>query len=449
VLIVNELKKFRLPRGIFPRPSVIVAVMILGTFFPSAPLGASLAVFALAFVQNTAYSLQSRAGNRTSNLYHFISAVFATTVFFVSLSFLVHLKVTLGVLLVYILGTMLGSVYGVRLSVRIERIIGAVAELGAEAKDQSLPLSRAVPGLLAILAIQVLMLVSVKAVVIILAVGFVGAWAIRCLRVPDGALRKTIAMGVIGMLSCAAILVYWGDSLPERFSVFEKEILLALGIAGAAFIANVLFSSLRIARSTDAYWFHLVLVLIHAVAGFTTYGVLVKANGNWFLFAPYLTAAILGSLLGAEWGKRIGASIGASWQARKIGKGELVFPRKQTALCLALFIPHFAYFGYQFSEQVWIAQSLTLGAALLQNSAFTVVSRARQRNHELYLEWASVFSNGIWFLTLSVLVFNDLSSYLLIPYLVGTGIGSLWGQNFAIALENKIGATMESTLKKG
>jgi len=396
--LIARLEKLGVPLGLIPRPSVIILVMIWGTTFPDIPWKESFVIAGLAFIQNAAYSLQSRAGNRTSNLYHFIAAVFATTVFFVSLSYLVYLKVTLAVLLIYIFGTMLGSVYGARLSLRIERAIGAVADLGTEARGQTLPLRTAVFWLSLVLVAEF------------------------------------------------ALLHY--NIVPSRFSQDGEGILLAVAIAGAAFVSNALFASLRVARSTDAYWFHLVLVLFQSAATIAIYGVLVEANGNWYLFGPYLTGSIIGSLLGADWGKRFGARIGASWHARKVGPQELLYPWKQFLVCLLLLVPHTAYFrATGLADALWLPQVLVLGAAMLQASAFTVVSRARQRNHELYIEWSSVFSNGIWFMTLNLLVVNELASYLVVPYIVGMGIGSLWGQNFAIHLEAEIGASMESSKK--
>lgn len=391
---IQRLEKCGVPLGLIPRPSVIVLIMIGGTLFPDIPWWSSLAIVALAFVQNAAYSLQSRAGNRTSNLYHFIAAVFATTVFFISLSYLVYLKVTLSVLLVYIFGTMLGSVYGTRLSMRLEQIIGVVADLGAETKNQVLPL-------------------------------------------------RTAVLGLSLLLACELVVLYTGI-IPSRFSHERTGLALAVLIAGAALVSNVLFASLRVARSTDAYWFHLVLVLLQAAANIAVYGVLVQANGNWYLFGPYLTGSILGSLVGAEWGKRLGARIGASWHTRKVGTQELLRPWKQVTVCALLLVPHVYYFGFPVLRESLVQQCLILGAALLQASAFTVVSRARQRNHELYIEWSSVFSNGIWFVTLNILVVHHMAPYLVIPYLVGMGIGSLWGQNVAIHLEAEIGATMDA-----
>ncbi len=385
-MLLENLRRVGIPLHEIPRPSAIVVILICGTLFPDIPFWESLPLMALAFVQNAAYSLQSRAGNRTSNLYHFIAAVFATTVFFVSLTYLIHLKVTLHVLLVYILGTMLGSVYGTKLSAFIERGIGAVADLGKEKKGQVLPLKKAVLWLSLLFALQVVLQVVLK-----------------------------------------------------MFFALKFDMLAMAEIAAAAFVAGLLFAMLRVVRNTDAYWSHLVLVLAQSAAGFITYQVLVEVN-NWYLFAPYLTGSVLGSLIGAEYGKRLGELIKAKWDARVLGSDEMPLPMRQAAVCTLLLVPHVLYFG----ANQWLAQVLVLGAALLQTSAFTIVSRARQRNHEQYLEWASVFSNGIWFITLNILVVNSLASYLWIPFLVGSGIGSLWGQAFAMRLEAEISARMDT-----
>ena len=381
-MLLNNLRRVGIPLHEIPRPTVIVLILIGGTLFPDIPFWESLALMALAFVQNAAYSLQSRAANRTSNLYHFIAAVFATTVFFISLTYLIHLKVTLHVLLVYILGTMLGNVYGTGLSAFIERGIGAVADLGKEKKGQTLPLRTAVIGLSLLFALQMLFI--------------------------------------------------------REFNTFAM-----VEIAVAALVASLLFAMLRVVRNTDAYWSHLALVLAQSTAGFLIYQVLVEVD-NWYLFAPYLTGSVLGSLLGAECGKRFGELIKAKWDVRTLKSDEMPLPTWQVAICALLLVPQIIYFG----TNEWSAQVLILGAALLQTSAFTVVSRARQRNHAQYLEWASVFSNGIWFVTLNILVVNSLASYLWVPFLVGSGIGSLWGQAFAMRLETEISATMDTPATK-
>ena len=78
--------------------------------------------------------------------------------------------------------------------------------------------------------------------------------------------------------------------------------------------------------------------------------------------------------------------------------------------------------------------------AFVQNISFTMVSRSRNRSNMTYHAICSVFSNGIWFLTMHQLVVADLSFWLLIPYIVGTVSGSLLGATVSMKIEKAIGA---------
>lgn len=75
-----------------------------------------------------------------------------------------------------------------------------------------------------------------------------------------------------------------------------------------------------------------------------------------------------------------------------------------------------------------------------QNVAFTMVSRSRNRDNMTYHAICSVFSNGIWFLTMHQLVVADLSFWLFIPYVAGTVAGSLFGAKVSMKIETAIGA---------
>lgn len=81
-----------------------------------------------------------------------------------------------------------------------------------------------------------------------------------------------------------------------------------------------------------------------------------------------------------------------------------------------------------------------LSLAFIQNVAFTMVSRSRNRDNMTYHAICSVFSNGIWFITMRELVVADLSWWLLMPYVVGTVAGSLFGAKVSMKIERAIGA---------
>jgi putative flippase GtrA len=78
--------------------------------------------------------------------------------------------------------------------------------------------------------------------------------------------------------------------------------------------------------------------------------------------------------------------------------------------------------------------------AFCQNVSFTLSSRSRNRNHKTYHLFAAILSNGVWYATLGMLVVNDMSWDLFIPYTVGTVSGSVAGMSVAEKIEKLIGA---------
>jgi len=84
---------------------------------------------------------------------------------------------------------------------------------------------------------------------------------------------------------------------------------------------------------------------------------------------------------------------------------------------------------------LWIAL-----LAFSQNVAFTLVSRARNRDNMIYHASTSVLSNGIFFLTFRELVMADMPWAFALPYIVGTVAGSLFGAKVSMKIERLIGA---------
>ena len=66
-----------------------------------------------------------------------------------------------------------------------------------------------------------------------------------------------------------------------------------------------------------------------------------------------------------------------------------------------------------------------LGLVILQNAAFTLVSRARNSSSLMYHTIASILSNGIWLLVIRKIILNLDNSILMITYLIGAVIGSI------------------------
>lgn len=346
-------------------------------------------VILLALMQNVAYTMQSRARLRSSDTYHAIAAIAATMAFFFSIKFLIAHRVTIDLLAPYTFATVAGNLWGKKLSERIERAIGAVANLGTPLDPKNA--QRAIPLRPALLVIATLFLVQ-------------------------------------------AAYHYQSGITPDPPAMAK--------IMVAAFGGAFLFSALNAARNTNAYWSHLVFVILHAIAGIATYDVILHATGNWSIFVPYVLGSVAGSIAGARSGKKIEAWLGSSWDAHTTAVGQLPLPYPQTVIAAAFILPQIALFG---TGTFALPTAMLFFYAALQQSAFTLTSRARQRSSDRYVEWTAVFSNGVWFLTLSELVAGSLASSLYIPYITGCVIGSLWGQGIALRIERAIGSVMATS----
>lgn len=89
---------------------------------------AHLALLGLAFSQNVSFSLVSRSRNRDNMTYHVIAAIFSNGIWFLTFRQLVTANMTLSLFPTYCAGTVIGSVVGVKVSMWIERLLGAASD---------------------------------------------------------------------------------------------------------------------------------------------------------------------------------------------------------------------------------------------------------------------------------------------------------------------------------
>lgn len=87
-----------------------------------------LTILGLAFIQNISFSIVSRSRNRNNLKYHLIAAGFSNTIWFLTFRMLVRGDMNFYLFLPYVVGTMTGSVFGVKISMFIERLLGASAD---------------------------------------------------------------------------------------------------------------------------------------------------------------------------------------------------------------------------------------------------------------------------------------------------------------------------------
>ena len=182
----------------------------------------------IAYVQNVSYSLQSRAGTRSSNAFHAFTAILASLVYFVTFRYLYQGQMPLMLLATYIFATVFGSLHGNIVSRRIEKYIGSQTE----APKNQPQLMRFWPSM----------------IVLIIAL-------------------------VLQVMFVSSVLSPWM-------------------IAGLAFLTltdNFAFAVLRLARSSDNYWFHGFAALLQAGAKFLGLAIMFNYEMSWALFLPTTT----------------------------------------------------------------------------------------------------------------------------------------------------------------
>jgi len=96
---------------------------------------AGLTILALAFAQNVSFSVVSRSRNRNNLTYHLIAATASNAVWFLTFRQLVLSDMSFALFPFYCVGTVFGSLFGVKVSMRIERWLGAEAD-GHLVKDK-------------------------------------------------------------------------------------------------------------------------------------------------------------------------------------------------------------------------------------------------------------------------------------------------------------------------
>ncbi len=89
---------------------------------------AQLTILMLAFFQNVSFTLVSRSRNRNNMTYHMIAAVGSNGIWFLTFRELVLADMSWLLAPFYIAGTVTGSLVGAKVSMFIERHIGALAD---------------------------------------------------------------------------------------------------------------------------------------------------------------------------------------------------------------------------------------------------------------------------------------------------------------------------------
>jgi hypothetical protein len=367
------------------------AVAVLTGHLPTALASTMLAVLGLAYTQNLTYGLQSRAALRNSNAYHALAAFAGNLTFFWSLQVLVRNELPLVLLAPYVFATIVGTLHAKTLSERIEGWLGINSLLGPAPKVEK--------------GKQAKSTVTLKPLLMVLTAALIAQVVFLSPSFGRGTLAALLVLTVLGSFS---------------------------------------FSLLRVARSTDHYWYHLGAVLVNLGVGFLSYLIMIRNQYDWALFLSTTTGSIIGSLVGADMGSKVGKKLQAKFDAH-VGTGvKVAWPGRQLAFVSLGLAVHLVAYGLA----GWKAALTLLAVSAWQAVSFTMVSRARQRDSKQYLAWTSVFSNGVWYLAMQALTAGAIGWDKAAPYIVGNAAGSLVGQTLAMKAEQATGALVDQPAPK-
>lgn len=88
----------------------------------------ALKILVLAFIQNISFSIVSRSRNRNNKKYHIIAALFSNSIWFLTFRELVLGEMNYLLFIPYVIGTVIGSTFGMSISMKIEKWLGATSD---------------------------------------------------------------------------------------------------------------------------------------------------------------------------------------------------------------------------------------------------------------------------------------------------------------------------------
>lgn len=221
-------------------------------------------------------------------------------------------------------------------------------------------------------------------------------------------------------------------------AIYAENIFVSFTIAGLVFVNSVAFSILRRSRNSSNTTYHVIASMVNSAVFYLLYRDLALSGMTFALFTPYCFGSILGGIAGQKTSSLIEKFIGATADAHLTTDIKNLVPLKSIAV---LFLA--AAVSIIFSDNRLLLIILTsLSAA--QQIAFSLVSRSRNRNNMAYHIVASIFSNGVWFLTFRQLHIKNWTPELYIPYAIGGAIGSVTGVAISMGIEKKLHITSET-----
>ncbi len=237
-------------------------------------------------------------------------------------------------------------------------------------------------------------------------------------------LAKKIVFGIASILVIVAIAT-------------TNNLLNSIYVALLVFGGGVSFSLVRRSRNSDNTTYHIFAFMVDSLLWFLLYKDLSLNDMALTLFPAYSLGSILGGLAGQKTSEKVERFLGTSADAHLTSTKRLM-PWKSIAILIVIGV----LFVLTMPNKTFIAYISIL--ALGQQIAFSMVSRSRNRDNLTYHMIASVFSNGIWFLTFRQLNRNDWNWSNYPVYATGGVMGSITGVGISMNIEKVLNITSDS-----
>lgn len=378
-------------KGLWPALVLLSAVSVQTTYFTPGAWLMILGVLGISYGQNICFALTARSRTRDNVAYHICAVLLSSFVSFLTFRTILgpNSNFPLEYLLVYIAGTMSGSLTGSYVSMWIESLTGArMEQVSKEEADRNAERNRQV-----------------------------GLKFFPCL----------IGFGWI-------------------FQVFyfsNESFIPLLFVTAFVFFPDMAYSMRTWIQNRDNYYLTLGVGLLTGVIDFFRWNFFVRLDMRWGVFVPYATGGTLGSVAGS-----LAASRFTKWFDKKTGnvssadahvkKGEVKKPDFRPVWVLLGMV---CFSVIVFPPKNLISAVWFVLATVFMQFSFALISRARQRNNDAYHLLAALCSNGSWFFVLHMVATMAKNDYsLFVPYAVGTAIGSFVGAWLAMQIERKVGA---------
>ncbi|KKS44020.1 MAG: hypothetical protein UV48_C0005G0017 [Candidatus Azambacteria bacterium GW2011_GWA2_42_9] len=346
---------------------------------------AVIILMAVAYLNNVSYSMVSRSAVRDNAPYHAFTVLLSNVLWYSTLNLLIKDDMTIILFVPYTVATVWGSFTGAVASMKVEKVFGITTNVDKKKASAKSALVQKV--LLVFLAI----------------------------------------FGII-------------------VAIYAENFAASLKIASLVFVNSIAFSILRRSRNTNNTIYHIIASIVNSIVWYLLYRDLALTGMTFVLFTSYCFGSVLGGLTGQKTSSVIERQIGATADKHLEKDGEsfsykeiLTLIPKKTVITLTLVATAFAAFQKNHSFLL-----ILTAFSAAQQIAFSMVSRSRNRDSMIYHVIASIFSNGVWFLTFRQLHVKNWTPELYVPYAAGGAVGSVTGVAISMGIEKKLHITSET-----